>query len=183
MHFFQLYFIFFCIIIIFLNLDIKSFKDWHTIHFAKPNLLFPTFTLKWCFFLNLFIKIWKIPPMVNLLLFIEMGLIKWEKKTFWIKNDNTWNQQLNKDTCISFDKQAHWHKINILHICSLYHISSLHFQRPFHILNNKWCTSCLPFLILFIWFDVVSTLKSIKEWTFNSTCLIGVCSLCKPLLW
>jgi hypothetical protein len=64
---------------------------------------------------------------------------------------------------------------------SLYLTSSFCFQRFFHVLGNRHCTSCIPFPIPFIWCNIVSTHKAIKDWTFNFTCCVVVHSLCVPL--
>ncbi len=61
-------------------------------------------------------------------------------------------------------------------------ISLIHFQRFFHILSKSGQTSCLPFLIPFNRCGIMSTFKSINDWTFDYACLVGVWSLCKPLL-
>jgi hypothetical protein len=53
------------------NLDIKSFKDSQTVQFANTNPPFCTLTFKWCFFFNLLIVDWEIPPMLNSLLIYQ----------------------------------------------------------------------------------------------------------------
>jgi hypothetical protein len=55
-------------LLFFPNLDIKSFKDSQTMHFANIDPHFCTSTFKWCCFLNLLIGDWKILPMLNSLL-------------------------------------------------------------------------------------------------------------------
>jgi hypothetical protein len=51
----------------------------------------------------------------------------------------------------------------------------------FHVSSNSHRTSCLPFSIPFNWCNIVLTLKLINDWTFDSTCLVGVWNICKPL--
>jgi hypothetical protein len=79
---------FFTSLLFFSNFDIKSFKDSHTIHFAKTDTFFHTSILKRCFFFNLFIVDWKIPPMLNSLL-IYKNVIKIMKTINFIPN-NKW---------------------------------------------------------------------------------------------
>ncbi len=55
-------------LLFFPNFDIKSFNDSHTVHFINIEPLFLASTLKWCFFFNLLIINYKIPPMFNSLL-------------------------------------------------------------------------------------------------------------------
>jgi hypothetical protein len=55
-------------LLLFPNLDIKSFKDSQTIHVVNTNPCFGTSTFKWCLFLNLLIVDREIPPMFNSLL-------------------------------------------------------------------------------------------------------------------
>jgi hypothetical protein len=61
-------------------------------------------------------------------------------------------------------------------------ISSLRSQRLLHVSCNNCQTYYLPFMIPFNWCNIVSTHKSIKNWTFDFAWLVGVQSLCKLLL-
>jgi hypothetical protein len=54
-------------LLLFPNLDIKSFRDSQTMHFANIDPGFHTSTFKWCLILNLFIADWEIPRMLNFL--------------------------------------------------------------------------------------------------------------------
>jgi hypothetical protein len=54
----------------FTNLDIKYLRYSQIIHFAKIDPHFCTSMLRWCFFLNLIITDWEIPPMFNSLLIL-----------------------------------------------------------------------------------------------------------------
>jgi hypothetical protein len=47
------------------NLNIKSFMDSQTGHFANTNPYFCTSTFKWCLLLNMFITNWEIALMFN----------------------------------------------------------------------------------------------------------------------
>ncbi len=81
----------FASLLLFPNFNIKSVKDSHTLHFAKIKPLFHTSTLRWCFFLNLPIINWKIPPMFNsLFICIENNWIN-ETSLFSICHFNTFN--------------------------------------------------------------------------------------------
>ncbi len=59
--------------------------------------------------------------------------------------------------------------------------STFHSQKFLDVSSNNRQTS-YPFLIPFNWCNIMSTHKSIKDWTFDSTYLVGVQNLCKPLL-
>jgi hypothetical protein len=77
-------------------------------------------------------------------------------------------------------------KFKVLGCCfNLYTLSftsSIHSQKFLHISSKSRQKSCLPFLIPFNWCDIMSALKSINNWTFDFACLVGVWSLCEPLL-
>jgi len=60
--------------------------------------------------------------------------------------------------------------------------SSLHSRRFLHVSGNSCWTSYLPFMISFNWCDIVLAFKLIRDWTFDSTCLVGVRSLSELLL-
>jgi hypothetical protein len=51
----------------------------------------------------------------------------------------------------------------------------------FHVLGKKHYTSCLPFPILFVWYNMIFIDKSINDWTLDSACQIDICNLCVPL--
>ncbi len=74
--FFSLASYFIVSLLLFPNLDIKSFKDSQTMHFAKTKPCFQTLTFKWCLFLNLFIAYWKIFLMFNSLFICQPTNIK-----------------------------------------------------------------------------------------------------------
>ncbi len=81
----------FASLLLFPNFNIKSVKDSHTLHFAKIEPLFHTSTLRWCFFLNLPVINFKIPPMFNsLFICIENNWIN-ETSLFSICHFNTFN--------------------------------------------------------------------------------------------
>jgi hypothetical protein len=67
-------------LLFFPNLDIKSFKDFQTMHFANTYPHFCTSSFKWCIFLNLFIAYWEIPPMLNSLFIFQPTNTEKKKK-------------------------------------------------------------------------------------------------------
>jgi hypothetical protein len=63
-------------LLLFPSLDIKSFRDSQTMHFANMNPCFHTSTFRWCLFFNLLIANWEITLMFNSLFICQPTNIK-----------------------------------------------------------------------------------------------------------
>ncbi len=59
-------------LLFFPNLDIKSFRYSHIVHFTNTNPHLGTSTFRWCLFFNLLIANWEIPPMFNSLFICQL---------------------------------------------------------------------------------------------------------------
>jgi hypothetical protein len=164
-------------LLLFPNLDIRSFRDSQTMHFANIDPHFCTSTFKWCLFLNLLIANWKIPLMFN--------------SMFISQPTNTKKQRNIKLSTIDVDPQIYiqkyisiFRKINFheKHLVLTRHLSPNRNKKcwSFHIIHliitflqtlpffkkKSHHTSCLPFPIHFIWYNIASVNKSmIEHWT------------------
>ncbi len=83
-------------LLLFPNFDIKSFSDWHIVHFVNIEPLILTWTLRWCLFLNMLIVNYKIPPMFNSLLLCKNVIQnQWSNETTH-HNFRHWEVNWNK---------------------------------------------------------------------------------------
>jgi hypothetical protein len=71
--------------------------------------------------------------------------------------------------------QSKWQPINPI-------TWSFHSWKLFHDSNNIYHTSCQPFLMPFMWCNIVFAVKSINDWTFDFTCFVDIRNLCVNLL-
>ncbi len=153
------------------------------------NPHFRTLTFKWCFFLNLLITNWKIPPMLNSLLICQPINTKKQRNIKLSTIDVCRQIYIQKPNSISLNLVFHdtqqllgiSPQIETKITNSIEFIGSLHSCKLFHVSSKRHCTSCLPFPIPFIWCGVASIDKSINDWTLDSACWVDIRNLCVPL--